>query len=290
MNKILITGKNSYIGTSVENWLKKASQNFEVHTISLRDNSWKSHDLSQYDSIVHVAGIAHSDTGNASEETKQLYYQVNTHLTLELAEKAKAAGVKQFIFLSSMIVYGESASIGTEKTITKDTTPKPANFYGDSKLQADLGLEKLNDKDFHVAIVRPPMIYGKGSKGNYPKLAKLAKVAPIFPDIQNVRSMLHIDNLCEFIKLLIEEQDSGVFHPQNKEYVTTSEMVQEIGKAYNKNIVLTKVFNPVLKLASRKVEILNKVFGNSAYAQELSEYKKDYRIRDFKETIKLTEG
>ena len=290
MKRVLITGANSYIGTSVENWLNKEPQNFEVTTINVRGHNWKEHDFSKYDSVLHVAGIAHSDTGKANEETKQLYYKVNTELTLEIAGKAKAEGVKQFIFLSSMIVYGESAPIGQEKIITKHTVPQPANFYGDSKLQADIGLEKLTDSNFHVAIIRPPMIYGKGSKGNYPRLAKLAKTVPFFPDIRNVRSMLHIDNLCEFIKLLVEEQDEGIFHPQNKEYVTTSEMVREIGKVYNKKIVFTKIFNPVIALTSKKVELVNKVFGNSAYAQELSEYKKDYRIYDFKETVKLTEG
>ena len=138
------------------------------------------------------------------------------------ANKAKEAEVKQFIFMSSMIVYS-----GCETThITKDTKPKAENFYGDSKLQADLKLQEMNDDSFKVVVVRPPMIYGKGSKGNYPQLVKLATKLPVFPIVNNKRSMLHIDNLCEFIKLMIDNEESGVFFPQNSKYTNTSDMVQ----------------------------------------------------------------
>ncbi|MBO1915018.1 NAD-dependent epimerase/dehydratase family protein, partial [Microvirga sp. 3-52] len=86
------------------------------------------------------------------------------------------------------------------------TTPAPSNFYGDSKLQAENQIKSLNEDSFKVVILRPPMIYGKGSKGNYPKLAKAARKLPVFPNIDNQRSMLHIDNLCEFMKLMIDNQ------------------------------------------------------------------------------------
>ena len=162
LKKVLITGANSYIGESVEKWLNNSDDEYEVDTLDMLDPNWKEYDFSKYDTVFHVAGIAHADVGNISDEVKQRYYKVNTDLTLEVANKAKEAEVKQFIFMSSMIVYS-----GCETThITKDTKPKAENFYGDSKLQAELKLQEINSESFKVVVVRPPMIYGKGSKGN----------------------------------------------------------------------------------------------------------------------------
>lgn len=289
MRYILITGKDSYIGTSVENWLLKEPENYHITTLNMQDPNWKDHDFSKYDNVLHVAGIAHSDTKNVDAATKKMYYMINTDLTIETAQKAKESGVKQFIFMSSIIVYGSSAFIGQEKIITEETIPQPANFYGDSKLQAEKGLEKINDGTFKVAIIRPPMIYGKGAKGNYSKLSKIAKKVKIFPDIDNQRSMLHIDNLCEFIRLLITEEDSGVFAPQNNEYVKTSELVREIASIHNNRIKLTKLLNPFLRHGAKKIDLLNKVFGSLVYDQKMSLYKEKYQIRNFRESIELTE-
>jgi len=177
-----------------------------------------------------------------------------------------------------------------KKVIDKNTILKPSNFYGDSKLQAEEGIKPLESDDFKIVILRPPMIYGKGSKGNYPKLAKVAQKLPIFPDIDNKRSMLYIDNLCEFIKLMIENEESGLFFPQNEEYVCTSEMVKMIAEAHGRKIKLTKIFNPLLRLMGLKIGIVNKAFGNLVYKQSLSEYKENYRIRDLKQSIIATEN
>ena len=121
------------------------------------DANWKNYDFSNYDTVFHVAGIAHADVGNVSKETEKLYYQVNCDLAYETALKAKEANVKQFIYMSSIIVsMGESAPYGKTKVITKDTRPSPANFYGDSKLQAEIKLSPLQDDSFNIAIIRPP--------------------------------------------------------------------------------------------------------------------------------------
>lgn len=284
MKRILITGKNSYVGNSVKDWLEKSPGKYSIYTISLRDESWKKHDFSKYDVIIHVAGIAHV---SANPKMEQLYYKVNRDLTIETALKAKNDGVKQFIFMSSIIVYGDSSP--EKKIINHDTVPSPTNFYGKSKLEAEQGIIPLNDKNFKIVIIRPPMIYGKGSKGNYQKLSKLAKISPIFPYVDNQRSMIHIDNLAEFIRLIIDNDESGIFHPQNKEYVNTSELVKLIGEANNKRIFLLKGFNKFINLMSRKVKVLNKVFGNLIYNQEISTYKVEYRIRNLPQSVKLTE-
>ncbi len=284
MKRILITGANSYIGTSFEKWLSPHPEKYSIDTIDMIDGSWKEKDFTGYNVVFHVAGIAHVST---DPKLKDLYYKVNRDLTIETAKKAKAAGVNQFIFMSSIIVYGDSSC--SKRVIDKNTIPTPSDFYGDSKLQAEQGIKQLESDNFKVVILRPPMIYGKGSKGNYPRLAKLAKITPIFPDIDNERSMLHIDNLCQFLKLMIDNEESGVFFPQNKEYVKTSEMVRLIAETHGKKIIKTKLFNPVIRLMF-EVGTIKKVFGNLVYEKSMSVYEKaNYQIRNLRDSIKLTE-
>ncbi|MBO5081774.1 MAG: NAD-dependent epimerase/dehydratase family protein [Lachnospiraceae bacterium] len=294
MKKVLITGANSYIGTSFDNWIKENAPHIQVDTVDMIGESWKTADFSSYDAVFHVAGIAHADVGKVTEEQKLLYYRVNAGLTEECAKKAKAEGVKQFVFMSSIIVYGESAGIGRERVITQDTPLTPANFYGDSKVKAEEAILPLTDDDFKVVILRPPMIYGKGSKGNYPLLSKFAKKLPLFPNVHNQRSMLYVGNLCKFIACVIEREESGIFYPQNKEYVNTGEMVKQIASVQGKKIWITGIFNPALKLmgklGGKPGGIVNKAFGNLVYDQAMSEYDFEYRIYNLEESIRLTEA
>ncbi len=283
MKRILITGANSYIGTSFETYIKQFA-GYSIDTLDMIDGTWREYDFSGYDTVFHVAGIAHSDTGKASEEVKAKYYAVNTDLTIETAEKAKKDGVAQFVFMSSAIVFGSKSHC-----INKDTVPNPDNFYGDSKLKADEGIHKLQDDNFNVVSIRPPMIYGKGSKGNYPRLAKLAKKIPLFPDYPNKRSMLYIENLCEFLRLVMENNESGFFYPQNAEYVKTSDMVKTIAGVYGRKISIVKFFNPFVSML-KNVGIVNKVFGDLYYEKSMSEYKEPYCKVDFEESIRRTES
>lgn len=293
MKRVLITGAGSYIGTSFENWIKEHSDSIVTETLDMRGDAWRSQEFSGYDTIFHVAGIAHADVEKVSEEQKAMYYKVNTDLTIECAQKAKEEGAKQFIFMSSIIVYGESAGLGRELVITRDTPLTPANFYGDSKVKAEEGLQRLADDSFKVVILRPPMIYGKGSKGNYRLLAKMAKKLPFFPNIQNQRSMLYVGNLCRFVSLMIENEESGVFFPQNAEYVRTSDMVLQIAEVHHRHIRMIRLFNPVLKLLGRNRGriggLVNKAFGNMVYDKEMSRYRENYCIYGLSESICLTE-
>lgn len=292
MKKILITGANSYIGTSFEKYLKENyPDEYIVDTVDMIDGSWREKSFAGYDSVFHVAGIAHSDSGKISEEKAKLYYAVNTDLAVETAKKAKTDGVKQFIFMSSAIVYGNSAPIGKSKIITKDTPVSPANCYGDSKVQAENGICPLEDESFHVVILRPPMIYGKGCKGNYPLLAKIAKKLPAFPRVNNCRSMLYIENLCEFVRLMIENEERGTFFPQNGEHINTSELVRMIASAHNKKIWLTPIFNFGLYLLRPFVGLVDKAFGSLAYDSSMGQYANgDYRKYDLYASIEKTEG
>ena len=289
MKKILITGANSYIGTSFENYMQQWPEQYQVDTVDMIDGTWREKDFSGYDCVYHVAGIAHSDTGNVTEERKAFYYKINTDLTVETARKAKAEGVKQFIFMSSAIVYGDSAPIGKSKVITKDTPVNPANFYGDSKVQAENGILPLSDDSFKVVVLRPPMIYGPGSKGNYPVLAKLARKMPVFPKVNNQRSMLYIGNLMEFVRLMVENEEQGIFWPQNDEYSNTTELVKLIANAHGKKILTVPGFTWALKILSHVTGLVNKAFGSLSYDKEMSVYKQDYCKVSLAESIAATE-
>jgi len=290
MKEILITGANSYIGTSFEKYMAQWPEKYQVDTVDMIDGSWREKDFSGYDCVYHVAGIAHSDSGKISSEKATLYYAANTHLTIETAKKAKADGVKQFIFMSSAIVYGESASIGETMVITKDTPVSPANSYGDSKVQAEKGILPLNDDGFKVVILRPPMIYGPGSKGNYPVLSKLAQKLPVFPKVDNQRSMLYIENLMEFVRLMVENEEQGIFWPQNGEYSNTTELVKQIAQAHGKKLFIVPGFTWALKLLSHITGLVNKAFGSLTYDMEMSEYPCQYRNYTLSRSIEETEA
>ena len=282
MKKILITGKNSYIGTHIKNWLGNEQDKYEVTELDVRNDDWQKEDFTKYDIIIHVAGIAHVSTNKKLED---LYYKVNRDLAIQVANKAKKENVKQFIFMSSMIIYGDDELFGTNKKIDKNTKPQPKNFYGNSKLQAEEGIKKLEDADFKVVIIRTPMVYGPNCKGNFVKLKKIAKISPIFPDIQNERSMIYIDNLCEFIKQAIDKEKSGTFYPQNKEYISTKQIIEVMAETMNKKMHFIKLFNPILKLLAKKMNLINKVFGTKVYDKELSE-NFEYIVVDNKESIR----
>ncbi len=291
MKKVLITGADSYIGTSFENYIKSNYPgDFEIDTVDMRGDGWREKSFSGYDAVFHVAGIAHSDSGKISPEKEKLYRSVNTGLTVETAKKAKADGAKQFIFMSSAIIYGKSAKIGKSKVITKDTIPTPENAYGDSKLQAENGIKPLADENFKVCVLRPPMIYGKNCKGNYQTLRKLALKLKFFPYVKNERSMLYIENLCEFVRLMIENVESGTFFPQNGEYSSTPEMVKLIAAANGKKVRLVKGFGWALKFLGLFTGLVQKAFGSLTYDKELSVYKQTYIITDFAGSIGRTES
>lgn len=282
MKRILITGANSFVGTSVSQWLQRTPSDFEVDIVDTMNNVWKSADFSKYDTVFHVAGIAHVDP---KPEMAPLYYKVNRDLTIEVAKTAKSQGVKQFIYMSSKIVYHASKSMQGD-CVTFDTIPHPNDFYGDSKLQAEQGLSNLNCDTFKVAILRPPMIYGPSGKGNFQRLAWLASKSPIFPLWHNKRSMLYIDNLSEFVKQVIIRDLAGTFYPQNKEYVDTCEVIRLLAQKYKKRVWITRLLNPFVWTGSLFTKSICKMFADSYYVQEMSQYDFNYCVVDFEESLK----
>lgn len=285
MKKILITGANSYVGTNIECWLRKWPSEYLVDTVDTLNDAWKQTDFSSYDVVFHVAGIAHVDP---KPEMAPLYYKVNRDLTLEIARWAKVGGVKQFIFMSSGIVYHASKSLAPN-IINKSTKPAPNDFYGDSKLQAEQGLVDLKSPTFKIAILRPPMIYGPNCKGNFLRLGWLATKTPVFPAWHNKRSMLFIDNLAEFVKNIIDRESDGFFFPQNREFSDTVEIVRYFAHKYNKRIWISRVFNPFVLLGSCFLKSVPKMFSDSYYVPEMSKYDFEYQIVSLENSLKTLE-
>lgn len=298
MKRILLTGVNSYIGTGLKHFLQEYNEKqgrdcYLVDCISQRDDNWEKTDFGIYDTILDVTGIAHVDIGRISKEETTHYYDINWKLAVRTALKAKKEGAGQFIYLSSSIVYGDSAVVGKQKHITAETKPAPTNFYGDSKWQAEQELQKLGTECFRVAILRLPLVYGADCKGNYRILSNLAEKLPAFPSVRNSRSMLYIENLNEFLRLLIESGKGGLYFPQNPAYCSTAELVQAIGAAKGRKIHLWRILNPLVWLVSkcpgRIGSLTNKAFGSLTYDLELSKEPAGYQLYDLQESVRRIE-
>lgn len=282
--KLLILGKNSYVGTSVEKYLNKFHEDVEVTVESSRDGIWKNHDFSKYDAIYNVSGLCHADSKHGTPEQ---YMSINGQLPIDMASKAKAEGCKLFINMSSSIVYGNMSRPGESKIMDRDTVPVPVNVYGESKLFAEKGLQELEDENFGVALIRAPLIYGENSTGNFPLLVKFARRSPIFPNIKNCQSMIYIDNLCELVYLIIKNNRKGIYLPQDEKVICTSQMVKDLSVLCGNKLHLTKVFNPFLKLLSKWIYFISKAFGDTAYTMEASNYfDYKYQVVDYETALK----
>ena len=216
------------------------------------------------------------------------YYKVNGDLTIALASKAKEEGVKQFIFLSSMIVYGESKK--HNQAITNQTPLQPSNAYAKSKLDAENKLKELESSEFKVCILRLPMIYGPNAKGNYAKLSSMALKIPIFLKTSNQRSMLSIDNLMKMIEFIILKEKKGLYFPQNKEFVNTSTLFKTIREIHGKKTLLIPWTGWLQHLLMFIHPMFRKLFGSQYYDRELSQDFNDLNLDSFKTTLLRSEG
>lgn len=283
MKKVLILGKDSYLGESLYSWLKKYPDSYEIDLAVTKDGEWKNKNFANFDTVVNFAGIAHIN--NITPDLEGLFFSVNRDLAVEMCTWAKEHGVKQFIQFSSMNVYGDYCGVVTDRTKTN-----PTSFYGRSKLEGDEGIHKLADENFTVASIRPPFVYGKGCKGNYNTVRKLALKLPVFPTYRNKKSMIYIDNLCEFIRLTIDAGVGGIFTPQNRELVSTSELVNEITKNNQHKILRTSIFNWAIPILMRIIGLAKKAFIDDSYCLELSDYYDwKYCVVSFEDSIKRTE-
>lgn len=277
MKKILITGANSYIGSSFENYMRQWPDKYQVDTVDMIDGSWRSLSFEGYDVIFHVAGIAHK---KETKENNHEYYEINRDMAIETAKKAKASQVGQFIFLSTMSVYGNDTGI-----ISKETIPNPISNYGKSKMQAEDELIRMETQGFKVSILRPPMVYGLGCKGNFQSIIKVVQKSPIFPRIHNKRSMIYIDNLCAFVQILVDRGMNGLFLPQNKDYTDTYHMAELIAEQLKKKVYFSITAGLCIRIMRFFIPAARKAFGNLTYVST-DEFEFAYNVVDLDTSIR----
>lgn len=257
--RILITGSGGYIGGSLMRYLAGQPELYTVAAVSVSNGDWERFDFAGFDAVFHAAGLAHV---KETARTRPLFFAVNRDAALAVAEKAKAAGVGQFVYISSMSVYGVP-----QGAITPSTVPAPKSAYGTSKYEAEELLEALASPDFAVAILRPPMVYGPGCPGNYRTLSKWAKKLPVFPDVKNKRSMIYIGELCAFSRRVIDGRLNGVYCPQSAQYVCTADMVREIAALSGRQARLSPFLGALARAAVRqRIPVAMKIFGDLYYA------------------------
>ena len=284
--KVILVGIGGYIGGKFTEYINKNYPDWQIDAVDSMNRKWAEADFTGYDAVYNVSGLAHANARQGSEE---LYYQVNGQLPIDVATKAKAEGVPLFVQMSSQIVYGDMSGLGEEKMLTPETVPAEPTVYGKSKMMAERGLQKLVDDKFQVAIMRPPLIYSEYARDNFPRLVNFAKKMPIFPKLKNKQSMVYVDNLCELIKLIIENNKGGIYYPQQECYIEISKIVKDIADAVGNKMWQTRIFNPALRLLSKVPQLgfIHKAFGSIAYDMEMSNhFDGKYRVLSYEESIR----
>ena len=241
MLNILLTGSSGFVGSYFKN---KYADNYNISTFSFLNDNFKELKFLRIDAIVHLSALVHQMGGASKEE----YEKINVTQTLDLAKKAKENGVKHFVFMSTVKVYGEE----TDLAYTELSECNPQDDYGKSKLIAEEELLKLEDDSFKVSIVRTPIVYGYGVKANIKNLISLVGKVPILPfgGIENKRSMVYVGNLCHLVDVIIQKKISGVFLASDDKAISTTGLIELIAKELDKKIYLVKIsfFESFLKL------------------------------------------
>ena len=282
--KVLIVGKDSYIGNHIDKWL--SSKGMEVKQLDVLTNEWTTYDYSSFDSIVHVAGIVH----RSDCEDWELYKRVNSDMPIQIAKMAKEQGVSQYIFFSTMGVYGVGKKLSTN-IIDTDTSVNPIGMYGRSKYMAEEGLRDLQDVNFNVVCIRPPSVYGKGCRGGYiTGFTSIVRKSPVIPkaytDVH--QSFIYIDNLSELIRLVVEKRMRGVFCPQDDKSVNANELLQVIADGIGKKLVVSRFLGLFVRLF-HFLPIVKKAYGGVEYSQSLSVIPGvDYIVVPFNEAMRRT--
>jgi len=275
MRKLLITGSAGFVGSY---FINKYKEKYEIQKFSFLKDDINTLDCSDVDVVFHLSALVHQMGGASKEE----YEKVNVTQTLELAKKAKESGVKHFVFMSTVKVYGEE----TANKYNENTICNPEDEYGKSKLKAEFGLLDLEDANFKVSIIRTPIVYGYGVKANIKNLVNLVNKIPLLPfgKIENKRSMVYIGNLCHLIDEVITQQKEGIFLASDDEPLSTSRLIELIAKNFDKKIYLIKIpfFESLLKLA--KPSFHKRLYGSlevdNTLTKEKLNLKNPYTVED----------
>lgn len=280
---LMITGASGFIGS---NFIERYKDKYNIIPIDLLKIKPEEIDFRGVDTVLHLAALVHQMKGAPREK----YFEVNTELTRRVAEEAKKQGVRHFVFYSTVKVYGYDGDLYNHTMILNEKSEcKPMNDpYGESKWEAEKILRRLEDNNFKIGIIRPPMVYGKGVKGNMESLIKLVKMLPILPFNydKNRRSLVNIENLMYLTTLVIDKEASGVFLPLDEKNISLKEIVEGIEKAYNLKRINIPMIQPIFWLLTKvKPNIMVRLFGTLQFDNRLTKEKLGYIAK-----VKYVEG
>jgi UDP-glucose 4-epimerase len=227
--KLLLTGSNGFVGSY---FYQKFHTSYAIERFSFLQDRFEDLHVKGIDAIVHLSALVHQMCGASA----QAYEDINVTQTLVLAHKAKNSGVGHFVFMSTVKVYGEESH-----DIYRETSAyNPQDEYGKSKLKAERELQKLEDDNFKVSIVRTPIVYGYGVKANLKNLMALVDKVSILPfgGIQNRRSLTYVGNLCALIERIIQVKQHGIFLASDDKALSTTQLIEAISKAKNRRCLL----------------------------------------------------
>ncbi|MFW3426688.1 NAD-dependent epimerase/dehydratase family protein [Aliarcobacter butzleri] len=275
MSKLLITGSNGFIGNY---FINKYKNKYDIKTFSFLKDDINRLDCNSIDIVFHLSAIVHQMGGASISE----YEKINVTQTIELAKKAKESGVKHFVFMSTVKVYGEE----TNSIYTENTVCNPEDDYGKSKLKAEHELQKLEDENFKISIIRTPIVYGYGVKANIKNLISLVNKVPVLPfgKIKNKRSMVYIGNLCHLVDEIITQEKKGIFLASDDKPFSTSKLIELIAKNLDKKIYLIKIpfFESLLKIL--KPSFHKRLYGSleidNTITKEKLNLKNPYSVED----------
>ena len=280
---LMITGASGFIGS---NFIERYKDKYNIIPVDLLKIKPEEIDFRGVDTVLHLAALVHQMKGAPREK----YFEVNTELTRRVAEEAKKQGVRHFVFYSTVKVYGYDGDLYNHNLILNEESEcKPMNDpYGESKWEAEKILRRLENDNFKIGIIRPPMVYGKGVKGNMESLIKLVKMFPILPFNydKNRRSLVNIENLMYLTALVIDKEASGVFLPLDEKNISLKEIVEGIEKAYDLKRINIPMIQPIFWLLTKmKPNIMVRLFGTLQFDNRLTKEKLGYIAK-----VKYVEG
>ena len=265
---VLVTGASGFIGRHVapaltrEGWAVRravrqpSGNNEEVVIESIGPVTDWTAALAGVDAVVHLAARVHHPN---EEHAVKLYRDVNIEGTLHLARSAAKAGVRQFIFVSTVLVHGRSND--GRAPFSENDVLTPRGLYGMSKAAAEAGLKTLTqDGDMHITVIRPPLVYGAGAKGNFALLVKAVRrgIPLPFAAIRNHRAFVSVENLSSFIlqRLAHADKDFDIFLVADQEQVSTPEFVERLARAAGTSpklfLMPTSILGALLRASGRQ--------------------------------------
>lgn len=250
---IVLTGANGFIGNY---FLRRYGNVHIIHPFSFLANDLETLELQGIDAVIHLSALVHQMGGASPDE----YQRINVHQTLDLARKAKLAGVPHFIFMSTVKVYGEE----NDTPYTETSLCRPIDDYGKSKFRAEQELLALEDASFKISIIRTPIVYGHGVKANIRNLLSLVRISPFLPfgKIQNRRSMVYIGNLCHLVNEIVLQGQNGIFLAADDTPLSTSDFIKIISNKLHKKLYLVRIPFFATALKTLKPSFYQRLYGN----------------------------